>query len=236
MEKRRAEVQTYLKERVNPILEALVLAIIKSRPENIISYAVEWLTERGMCLGILGDQLKVSSNNDDVDSEEENDVIDEMEFNKKKKESGKRNRSAVSAEVYGEFNKKAKFVPKCIEKSDDTNTRLLILMSNSFLFKGLDQKDADIVKGAMEEKFFKAGEFIIKEGEKGDELFMVDEGELECTKMIKGSNVFIKNYTVGESFGELALLYNSPRAASVQAKTDTRLFVLDRVTFNAIVK
>lgn len=65
---------------------------------------------------------------------------------------------------------------------------------------------------------------------------MVEEGELECTKMIKGKNVFIKNYTVGESFGELALLYNSPRAASVQAKTDTRLFVLDRVTFNAIVK
>lgn len=109
-------------------------------------------------------------------------------------------------------------------------------MSNSFLFKSLDQKDADVVKGAMEERFFKTGEFIIKEGEKGDELFMVDEGELECTKMIKGSNVFIKNYTVGESFGELALLYNSPRAASVQAKTDTRLFALDRVTFNAIVK
>ena len=37
-------------------------------------------------------------------------------------------------------------------------------MSNSFLFKSLDQKDADIVKGAMEERFFKAGEYIIKEG------------------------------------------------------------------------
>jgi cAMP-dependent protein kinase regulator len=49
-----------------------------------------------------------------------------------------------------------------IEKSEDTNTRLLILMSNSFLFKSLDQKDADIVKGAMEERFFKAGDYVIK--------------------------------------------------------------------------
>ena len=71
MEKRRAEVQTYLKERVNPILEALVLSIVKSRPENIISYAIEWLTERG-------DQLKVNTSNDDVDSEEDNDIIDEL--------------------------------------------------------------------------------------------------------------------------------------------------------------
>ena len=54
--------------------------------------------------------------------------------------------------------------------------------------------------------------------------------------MINGSSVFIKNYTVGEAFGELALLYNAPRAASVKAKTNTKLFALDRLTFNAIVK
>ena len=49
-----------------------------------------------------------------------------------------------------------------VEKSADTNTRLLILMSNSFLFKNLDQKDAEIIKGAMEERFFKAGDLVIK--------------------------------------------------------------------------
>ena len=40
----------------------------------------------------------------------------------------------------------------------------------------------------------------------------------------------------GESFGELALLYNAPRAASIQAKTDSILFALDREAFNNIVK
>jgi len=48
--------------------------------------------------------------------------------------------------------------------------------------------------------------------------------------------VYLKTYKPGEAFGELALLYNAPRAASIKAKTDAILFSLDRETFNNIVK
>jgi len=46
----------------------------------------------------------------------------------------------------------------------------------------------------------------------------------------------LKVYGPGESFGELALLYNAPRAATIIAKSDSVLFSLDRETFNHIVK
>ena len=51
-----------------------------------------------------------------------------------------------------------------------------------------------------------------------------------------GENKFLKTYHSGEAFGELALLYNAPRAATIIAKTEAKLWQLDRNTFNYIVK
>ena len=66
----------------------------------------------------------------------------------------------------------------------------------------------------------------------------MDSGELDCTKKYKKNPepTFLKTYVPGESFGELALLYNAPRAASIKAKTDAVCFGLDRDCFNHIVK
>jgi len=47
---------------------------------------------------------------------------------------------------------------------------------------------------------------------------------------------FLKNYVPGEAFGELALLYNAPRAATITSLENSKLYSLDRNTFNCIVK
>jgi cAMP-dependent protein kinase regulator len=52
----------------------------------------------------------------------------------------------------------------------------------------------------------------------------------------KTESTFLKKYEVGDAFGELALLYNAPRAASINADTPSLLWCLDRGTFNHIVK
>lgn len=82
------------------------------------------------------------------------------------------------------------------------------------------------------------GETIIHQGDDGDELYVIDQGDLDCYKKFSGSeeNKYLKTYGSGEAFGELALLYNAPRAATIIAKTSCVLFALDRACFNHIVK
>ena len=147
-------------------------------------------------------------------------------------------RAGVSAEVYGEFNKKEDFVARNIPKTDEQIQRIKSSVIHSFLFSNLEPKDLEIVIGAMDEKRFKPGEDVITQGDKGDCLYFVESGNLECYKQFsKGEEpVLVKKYEPGDSFGELALLYNAPRAATIRTVNDVITWVLDRETFNNIVK
>ena len=75
------------------------------------------------------------------------------------------------------------------------------------------------------------GAWIIREGETGDRFYVVDDGEIEVS--VGGS--VVRRQGPGSSFGEIALLRNVPRTASVQAVTDVRLLALERDVFLAAV-
>jgi len=147
-------------------------------------------------------------------------------------------RSSVSAEAYGLWNKKTNFKPKVVAKSEASKKKILLRLSQAFMFSNLDEKERQVVSNAMEEKKYRAGDFVIKQGEDGEELFVVESGKLSCHKKFAQENdpKFLKNYSPGEAFGELALLYNAPRAATIIATEDSVLWSLDRNTFNHIVK
>jgi CRP-like cAMP-binding protein len=75
----------------------------------------------------------------------------------------------------------------------------------------------------MKPTFATAGEFIIRQGELGDLFFCLESGNATAT--VNNKEVF--KYESGGCFGELALIYNSPRAASVVATTACKLWTLD---------
>lgn len=69
-------------------------------------------------------------------------------------------------------------------------------------------------------------------------MYVLNTGSLSCTKVFPGNSepTHLKDYVPGEGFGELALLYNAPRAATITAMASSSLMKLDRGTFNHIVK
>ena len=174
------------------------------------------------------------------DSEDEDDYFDteiNIEANKEKNRNTKP-RLSVSAEVYGFNNPKGAFVPTVIPKNEEVKAKIRVLFRNIFMFRSLLAENVEIIIDAMQEKKFKTNDFVIKQGDDGNELYVNLEGKLRCTKKSNETEepMFLKNYIPGDVFGELCLLYNTPRAASIQALSDCVLFSLDRETFNHIVK
>ena len=84
---------------------------------------------------------------------------------------------------------------------------------------------------------FKAGEYVVKQGDPGDRFYIVEEGNLVVLKVEKpGENAKeVYNYKEGDYFGELALLKNIPRQASIQCKTDVKLVSLDKDSFKRML-
>jgi len=172
----------------------------------------------------------------DEDDKDDYDDVDELPDHSKLKAKG--SRSSVSAEAFGKWNKKEAFTPPVIQKTDETKQKIKDKLEGSFMFAALDPKDLQIVIMAMHEFKLSAGEHAITEGDDGDYLYVVESGVLKCTKIFPGNTepTFLNDYVPGEAFGELALLYNAPRAATITAKEDAILWGLDRSTFNHIVK
>lgn len=73
-----------------------------------------------------------------------------------------------------------------------------------------------------------AGAVVVEQGTRGDELFLVEAGELEVTAVLHGKPVRLGRLHPSNIFGEMALLRNTPRAATVTAATPARLWTLSR--------
>ena len=147
----------------------------------------------------------------EIESEEsdesENEDLDIKDFLQKKKLNMKKadqSRAGVSAEAYGRFNKKEDYVPRVVPKSQEQKDGIKQILSKSFMFRMLEDNEKAIVIDAMEEKRYKKGDYVIKQGDDGAELYLVDSGTLNCYKLLTGNteDTFLVTYKTGMAFGE----------------------------------
>jgi len=168
------------------------------------------------------------------DEEEEDDVEDELDEPPPVKSAGPR--SSVSAEAYGAWNVKKAFEPPNYPKTDEQKGRIKDVLGKSFLFSSCDPENFTVLLGAVQEVKCGEKERIIKKGDDGDFMCIIESGIFKCYVPIDGEEKCVKTCEPGDVFGELALMYNCPRAASVEADSEGTCWKLDRETFNAIVR
>jgi predicted MFS family arabinose efflux permease len=113
-----------------------------------------------------------------------------------------------------------------IDRDAQVPARQLELLRGSPIFAPLPASTLERLAWALRPVAVEAGTEVVRAGEAGDDFYLVDEGEAEVLGRTLGP---------GEGFGEIALLRDVPRTATVRAVTPLRLYALDRERFVAAV-
>jgi cAMP-dependent protein kinase regulator len=105
------------------------------------------------------------------------------------------------------------------------------------IFNSMEPYEVSQICDALKVVRVEADQYIIKEKEEGDIFYIIEEGEAiaEKTNSKTGQLVNVKTYSKGDFFGELALIRNEPRAASIRTTTDCKLLTLDRMSFKRLL-
>lgn len=139
-------------------------------------------------------------------------------------------RGGISSEPMTE-EEATNYVKKVVPKDYKTMEALAKAIAKNVLFSHLDENERSDIFDAMFPVAATPGEVIIQQGDDGDNFYVIDQGEVEV--FVDGNMVIV----IGEggSFGELALIYGTPRAATVKAKSDVKLWGLDRDSYRRIL-
>ncbi|KAA0151837.1 hypothetical protein FNF29_04243 [Cafeteria roenbergensis] len=120
---------------------------------------------------------------------------------------------------------------RVVPKSDADRKAIREALCSHFIFSSIGQQQLEGVVDVMTRANVAKDEVIIKQGDDGDRYYIVAEGEFAID--VGGTRVATRG--PGTSFGELALMYNTPRAATVRALVPSVVWVLDRQTFRRSV-
>ena len=118
-----------------------------------------------------------------------------------------------------------------IDRAARVPVEQLELLSGNAIFAPLPASTLEQLADRLEEVRVPAGGTVMRQGEKGDHFYLIDEGTLDVE--VDGRPA--QSLGPGESFGEIALLRDVPRTATVKAKTDAKLYALERNAFIAAV-
>lgn len=256
------DLHEYLKEKnLSELFVSIVESVLRCKPENPVEYITRHLLEK-----FPGETQEISNRltrreetlpsivaadkiDADVSSDTSSDcssvIIDESvapsarhgaSLGSERPPVRKKRRESVCAEKIADCVVDDSEL-RVTEKSPNEAARISEMLRSNVFFSHLDGHQMQTIQNVMFGVEKSDGDIIISQGDDGDNFYIVDSGSVEvfidvgdaCEKKVK-------TCAAGESFGELAIMYNAPRAASCIAKGHVRLWALDRVSFNVVLR
>lgn len=176
---------------------------------------------------------------DDSDDDDEDDFAADLPEMAAAKPKVKDRRSSVSAESMDPEKLKAQISQVTnIPKDPDVTRKLLEVVGKSPLLRTLDKEQKDMIVKAFAGPIVEEdAKNVITQGELGDTFYLLEEGSVDVYIKKKGTDEEMKvhTYKPGDAFGELAIMYNAPRAATCRVNGTAKLWSLDRISFKVIV-
>jgi cAMP-dependent protein kinase regulator len=217
-----AQCQAYVRSHnIQQLVKDAIVSLCIHKPENPVLFLREHFDK-------INEQRSQEASQNAGVPQDEDDTLDEPP---PMPQGGGRRRLGVSAEVPDE-NEAANYKRVIIPKDDAAKHSLRKAMCKNLLFGHLDADEQKAIFDAMFPVEKKQNEIIIEQGEEGDNFYVIDHGEVD----VYVNKEFMTSIQEGGSFGELALIYGTPRAATVIAKSDlVKLWAIDRMTYRAIL-
>jgi small-conductance mechanosensitive channel len=114
--------------------------------------------------------------------------------------------------------------------------RVMSFLEGVELLDALGKKDKEFLAAAAPERKYAVGEQVVRQGDPGDEFFIVVTGEVSTTvKRDRGPAVEIGKFGPGFFFGEMSLLTGEPRRATITAVSDVDVLVINKDIFAEII-
>ncbi|KAL7533440.1 hypothetical protein ACHAXR_005236, partial [Thalassiosira sp. AJA248-18] len=139
------------------------------------------------------------------------------------------------------------YIKKVVPKADYIRELIHAAIKLNVLFESNTEDELKEIIDVFEPVSFEAEEVVIQQGERGDDFYVVESGELSITVRMEDdgddndimdksvSEIKVGNYQDGSAFGELALIYGSPRAATISATDDCKLWRIKRGWYRGVV-
>ncbi len=112
----------------------------------------------------------------------------------------------------------------------------ILLLREVPLFAELSPDDLKQISDIAREQFYPNGATIFREGDEGNELYVIASGQMRVTKGSNGSEKYLATRGEGECIGEMAIIESAPRSATVCAAGEVRALVIDAQPFRTILR